>query len=54
MFNPSHFATTACVPGRTTATEHALGTDKREGFPVVFTAFYLHLTLTDRGETQTT
>lgn len=54
MFNPSHIATTACTPGKTTATEHALGTDKREVFPVVFTAFYLHLMLTDRGKTQTT
>lgn len=54
MFNPSHIATTACMPGSTTVTEHALGTDKREVFPVVFMAFYLHFTLTIRGETQTT
>lgn len=49
-FNSSHVSTTACVLGKTTATEHVLGTDKGKVFPLVFTAFYLPLALINSEE----
>jgi len=47
-FNSSNISTTACVLGKTTLTEYVLVTEKGKAFPVVFSAFYLPLALTDR------